>query len=53
MNCRTFTKVKKRMDYTLHKTLGTYHSFGLMSNFKTDKIKHCGDSFEEFVQLIS
>ncbi len=39
--------------YAIHKGFGTYHSFGLMSDFRTDKIKLCGSSFEEFVQSIS
>ena len=38
--------------YAFHKHKGTYHSFGLMSNFKTDSINFCGNNFLEFIKYI-
>jgi hypothetical protein len=38
--------------YAFHKFNKTIHSFGLMSNFKTDYIKFCGNSFIEFVEYL-
>ncbi len=38
--------------YALHKQYGTFHSFGLMSNFETDFIEFCGNSFFEFIEYI-
>jgi hypothetical protein len=39
--------------YAIHKLNKTYHSFGLMSNFKTDPIVFCGNSFVEFLEKIA
>lgn len=36
--------------YAFHKVKMTFHSFGLMSNFKTDYIDFCGNSFSEFLE---
>lgn len=38
--------------YAINKKDKTYHSFGLMSNFKTDPIEFCGNSLEEFVEYL-
>jgi hypothetical protein len=38
--------------YAFHKQNGTFHSFGLMSNFKTDPIQFCGDDFVSFVEYL-
>ncbi len=39
--------------YAFHKHNHSYHSFGLMSNFETDKITFCGNNFLEFLLAIS
>ncbi|OJZ00026.1 SMI1/KNR4 family protein [Sphingobacterium sp. 40-24] len=36
--------------YAFHKVKMTFHSFGLISNFKTDYIDFCGNSFSEFLE---
>lgn len=36
--------------FAFHKANGTYHAFGLMSDFERDFIEFCGNSFPEFVQ---
>jgi len=38
--------------YAFHKRNGTFHSFGLMSNFKTDAIRFCGNNFWEFIEYL-
>jgi len=38
--------------YAFHKTAHSYHSFGLMSNFQTDPIIFCGNTFLEFVEYL-
>lgn len=37
--------------YAFHKVKMTFHSFGLMSNFKTDHIDFCGHSFFDFLKI--
>jgi len=39
--------------YAFHKYNHSYHAFGLMSNFETDNITFCGNSFLEFVTALS
>lgn len=38
--------------YAFHKTNGTFHSFGLMSNFNTDPIEYMGRDFYEFLETL-
>jgi SMI1 / KNR4 family (SUKH-1) len=38
--------------YAFHKQNQTIHSFGLMSNFKTDPIEFCGNNFLEFLEYL-
>jgi len=38
--------------YAFHLINLTFHSFGLMSNFKTDAIEFCGNSFSEFIEYL-
>jgi hypothetical protein len=38
--------------FAFHKEKHTFHSFGLMSNFKTDPVEFCGDSFLEFIEYL-
>jgi len=38
--------------YSFHKTKQTFHSFGLMSNFKTDPVDFCGNSFSDFLEYL-
>ena len=38
--------------YAFNKPNGTIHSFGLMSNFKTDPIEFCGNNFTEFIEYL-
>jgi hypothetical protein len=38
--------------YAFHKANGTFHSFGLMSNFETDPIEFMGNDFIEFVEWL-
>lgn len=38
--------------YAFHKTRHTYHSFGLMSDFKTDFIDFYGNNFLEFLEFL-
>jgi hypothetical protein len=38
--------------YAFHKQNQTIHSFGLMSNFKTDPIEFCGSNFIEFIEYL-
>lgn len=38
--------------YAFHKFNHTFHSFGLMSNFKTDTITYCGDNMLQFVEYL-
>ena len=38
--------------FAFHKWKHTFHSFGLMSNFKTDRIEFCGNSFFEFIERL-
>lgn len=38
--------------YAFHKIKQTVHSFGLMSNFKTDSIDFCGNSFLDFIEYM-
>jgi len=38
--------------YAFHKTNQSIHSFGLMSDFRTDSIEFCGNSFSEFLEYL-
>ena len=38
--------------YAFHKYLGTFHSFGLMSDFRTDPIDFMGNDFYEFLEKL-
>lgn len=38
--------------YAFHKFNQTIHSFGLMSDFNTDPIEFCGNSFAEFAEYL-
>lgn len=38
--------------YAFHKKNQTFHSFGLMSNFKTDTIENCGNTFYDFIEYL-
>jgi hypothetical protein len=38
--------------YAFHKFNRTFHSFGLMSDFRTDPMEFCGRSFGEFVEYL-
>jgi hypothetical protein len=38
--------------YAFHKQNGTFHSFGLMSNFKTDPVQFCGNDFVGFIEYL-
>lgn len=38
--------------YAFHKYNKTIHSFGLMSDFRTDPIEFCGNSFTEFIEYL-
>jgi hypothetical protein len=38
--------------YAFHKQKQSFHSFGLMSNFRTDPIKFCGADFAEFIEYL-
>jgi hypothetical protein len=38
--------------YAFHKTNGTFHSFGLISDFTTDPIELLGDDFIQFLQYL-
>jgi hypothetical protein len=38
--------------FAIHKLNKTYHSFGLMSNFKTDPIEFCGNNLTEFLAYL-
>jgi SMI1 / KNR4 family (SUKH-1) len=38
--------------YAFHKQEHTYHSFGLMSDFNTDFITFCGNTFEDFLKYL-
>jgi hypothetical protein len=38
--------------YAFYKPNQTIHSFGLMSNFKTDPIEFCGNSITEFAEYL-
>jgi hypothetical protein len=38
--------------FAFNKRNGTIHSFGLMSNFKTDPIEFCGNNFLEFLEYL-
>lgn len=38
--------------YAIHKINGTFHSFGLMSNFKTDHIEFLGNDLVEFLEYL-
>ncbi len=39
--------------YAFHKVNGTFHSFGLMSNFHTDSIEFMGTDFVEFLEWLN
>ncbi|MBV4360598.1 SMI1/KNR4 family protein [Pinibacter aurantiacus] len=47
-----FGKDSADTGYAFNKVTQTIHSFGLMSNFKTDPIKYRGSSFLEFVKRL-
>jgi hypothetical protein len=38
--------------YAFHKTEQTIHAFGLMSDFTTDTIEFCGDTFLDFLNYL-
>ena len=38
--------------FAFHKLRKTIHSFGLMSDFKTDPIEFCGNSFTDFIEYL-
>jgi len=38
--------------YAFNKINSSIHSFGLMSDFKTDKIEFCGNTFTEFLKYL-
>ncbi len=38
--------------YAFHKINQTIHSFGLMSDFKTDRMEFCGNDFIEFAAYL-
>ncbi len=38
--------------YAFHKAQGTFHSFGLLSNFETDSIDFMGHDFYEFLETL-
>lgn len=38
--------------FAFHKIYGTFHEFGLMSNFETDPIIYCGKDFSEFLEYL-
>jgi hypothetical protein len=38
--------------FAFHKKMKTIHSFGLMSNFETDPIVFCGNTFLEFMEYL-
>lgn len=38
--------------FAFRKSDKSIHSFGLMSNFKTDPIKFCGNNFREFIEYL-
>ena len=38
--------------YAFHKFLGTFHSFGLMSDFETDSIDFMGHDFYDFLEAL-
>lgn len=38
--------------YAFHKQRHTVHSFGLMSDFETDSIEYCGNTFVSFVEYL-
>ncbi len=38
--------------YAFHKVNHTFHSFGLLSNFKTDPIELLGNTFAEFIKYL-
>lgn len=44
-----FRKDAADTGYAFHKKNHSFHSFGLMSNFKTDPIEYCGGNLEEFL----
>jgi hypothetical protein len=47
-----FAKDSADTGFAFHKEKKTIHSFGLMSDFKTDAIKFCGNSFLEFIEYL-
>lgn len=47
-----FGKDSADTGFAFHKQKLTVHSFGLMSNFKTDPIEFCGNNMMEFVQYL-
>jgi hypothetical protein len=47
-----FGKDSADTGYAFHKTHKTFHSFGLMSDFETDDIEFCGNSFLEFLEYL-
>lgn len=47
-----FGKDSADSGFAFHKEKWTYHTFGLMSNFKTDPIDFCGNDFSEFLEFL-
>lgn len=39
--------------FAFHKKQHSYHSFGFLSDFRTDEIEFCGNNFEEFLEHLS
>ena len=47
-----FGKDSADTGYAFHKFNGTFHSFGLLSNFKTDPIEFLGNDLLEFLEYL-
>ena len=47
-----FGKDSADTGYAFHKANGTFHSFGLTSNFDTDSIDFSGNDFVEFLEWL-
>jgi hypothetical protein len=51
-NLFLFGKDAADSGYAFNKEKKSYHSFGLMSDFKTDSIIFCGNNFSEFIEFL-
>ena len=51
-NLFLFGKDAADSGYAFDKRKQTYHSFGLMSDFETDPIIFCGNTFYEFIEYL-